>query len=122
MLRFLTDLFKPEAAKPAPSTSETSMNFDLAEVPPFLTGLANNPRFGLPEALVTQIADNLSDLPVDQSSRWQIEGSFDGKPALIEIQAFMDDFDAPDLAFFGSAEVVAEIDRELIAFDQAREG
>lgn len=121
MLSFLTDLFKPEAAKPAPITSETSMNFDLEEVAPFLVRLANNPLFGLPEALAAQVAADLSALPVDQTRRWQVEGQFGGKPALLEIEAFMDDINSPDMTFFSSAAMVEEIDRELIAFDAARE-
>ncbi|MCP9482733.1 hypothetical protein NNA36_12250 [Shimia sp. CNT1-13L.2] len=122
MLTFLTDLFKPQAPKAPPITSETSMNFDAPEVAPFLTRLANNPRFGLPADLAEQIASDLSGMELGQTRRWKVEGDFDGAPVMIEIEAFMDDIDAPDLTFFGPDATVAEIDRELIAFDEATAG
>lgn len=118
MLKFLTDLFKPEAPKAPPITSETSMNFDMTEVGPFLTRLSNNPRFGLPVGFAGQIADEMAGLSVDDTKRWKVEGGFDGNMIQIEIEAFMDDNDAPDLTFFGPEPVIAEIDRELISFDE----
>lgn len=116
MLNFLTDLFKPQTAKAPPLTSETSMNFDARDVRPFLTSLMNNPRFGLPAELPEFIADALADLPVDQTQRWKIDGDFDGAPVAIEIKAFMDDIEAPDISFFSCQSVIDEIDRELTAF------
>lgn len=118
MLKFLTDLFKPEAPKAPAITSETSMNFDMTEVGPFLTRLSNNPRFGLPVGFAGQIADEMAGLSVDDTKRWKVEGGFDGNMIQIEIEAFMDDIDAPDLTFFGPEPVIAEIDRELISFDE----
>ena len=113
VLHFLTDLFKPKPAKAAPITSETSMNFDLAEIAPFLTRMEESPRFTLPQEFAATLADAMSALEVDQTRRWRIDGDFDGEPILLEIEAFMDDRDAPDLGFFSSAPVIAEIDRML---------
>ncbi|MBE1283816.1 MAG: hypothetical protein GJ676_10945 [Rhodobacteraceae bacterium] len=116
MLKFLTDLFKPEVAKAPPITSETSMNFDAGDVRPFLIGLLNNPRFGLPADLPTVVAQALPGLPTGGKHRWRIDGDFDKTKVQIEIEVLMDDVDAPDLYFFSTQSVIQEIDRELIAF------
>ncbi|MGR3392305.1 hypothetical protein, partial [Sagittula sp.] len=66
MLKFVTELFKPNAPKaPQPITSETSMNFDSREVAPFLTQLANNHRFAFPEDVAKAIGNVLGDIPVE---------------------------------------------------------
>ena len=121
MLNFITDLFKPKASKPAPITSETSMNFDAGDVRPFLIGLMNNPRFGLPAELPDFVAKALVEMAVDQTQRFKIDGDFDGAPVEIEIEIFMDDIDAPDIAFFSSQPVVTELERELNAFAELME-
>lgn len=121
MLSFLTDLFKPQAAKAPPITSETSMNFDAQDVQPFLLGLTNNPRFGLPPELPSLVSEALPDIAVESRRRWQIDADFDGSRVTIEIEAFMDDIDAPDLYFFSSQPVITEIERELNAFAELME-
>lgn len=121
MLSFLTDLFKPQAAKAPPITSETSMNFDAQDVQPFLIGLTNNPRFGLPPELPSLVFEALPGIAVDSRRRWKIDADFDGSRVTIEIEAFMDDVDAPDLYFFSSQPVIEEIERELNAFAELME-
>lgn len=117
MLQFFTDLFKPKPATAPPITAETSMNFDSIEVGPFLTRLSDHARFDLPRDFASAIVDALPELVVDQTRRWRIDGDFDGSPMLLEIEVFMDDIDAPDLSFFSSAEVIAEIDQALKQLD-----
>ncbi|OIQ35404.1 MAG: hypothetical protein BM559_02580 [Roseobacter sp. MedPE-SWchi] len=117
MLHFLISLFKPKPAEAPPISSETSMNFDGAEVAPFLNRLAENPRFTLPRGFAAAITQALPDLAIDETRRWRIDGDFDGGAMRLEIQIFMDDIDAPDISFFSSAEVVAEIDKALRQLD-----
>ncbi|MBE1292878.1 MAG: hypothetical protein GJ677_10350 [Rhodobacteraceae bacterium] len=120
MLKFVTELFKPNAPRaPLPITSETSMNFDSREVAPFLTQLANNHRFAFPEDIAKAIGDTVGDIPVEDTKRWKITADFDGQPILLEIEAFMDDADAVDLTFHSAQIVVTEIERELEAFADA---
>jgi hypothetical protein len=117
VLKFVTELFKPNAPKaPLPITSETSMNFDSREVAPFLTQLANNSRFAFPEDIAKAIGNALADIPVEDTKRWKITADFDGQPILLEIEAFMDDVDAVDLTFHSAQIVVTEIESELEAF------
>ncbi|MGR3712768.1 MAG: hypothetical protein ACU0A6_06585 [Shimia sp.] len=121
MFKFVADLFKPTEPKAPPITSETGMNFKAIEVAPFLTRLMNNARFGLPQNTAGMIADALPKIAVDETRRWTIEGAFDSATAALEIEVFMDDVDAPDLTFHSTEAVIAEIDRELLAFDAAQE-
>ncbi|WP_164661861.1 hypothetical protein [Tropicibacter sp. Alg240-R139] len=121
MLNFLTGLFKPQVAKAPPITSETSMNFDTDSVGPFLIGLLNNPRFGLPSDLPVAISQALPGILVDGKQRWQIDGDFDGAKVQIDIEVFMDDIDAPDMYFFSTQPVIDEIERELTAFGDLME-
>jgi hypothetical protein len=117
VLKFIASLFKPEAPKAPPVTSECSSNFDADDVAPFLIRLANNPRFGLPEDFTASIADALPQMALDETRRWQIDGAFDGTRVQLDIEVFMDDIGAPDLTFFSTQAVIVEIDRELDAFD-----
>ncbi|WP_417700649.1 hypothetical protein [Pseudophaeobacter sp.] len=121
MLQFLTELFKPKPAPTPPITAETSMNFEARDIGPFLARLAGSPRFELPRDFAATITDALPDLDLGQTRRWRIDGDFDQRAAVLEIQVFMDDFDAPDLSFFSSAPVIAAINAELDLFDDTAE-
>ncbi|GAA6181186.1 hypothetical protein NBRC116594_26240 [Shimia sp. NS0008-38b] len=117
MLKFITDLFKPSAPKaPQPISAETSMNFGAEEVIPFLTRVANNPRFEFATDFAKELGINVLTTPVEDTRRWRVGGSFDGHPIRLEVEAFMDDVDAPDLYFHSSQAAVLEIEQELDAF------
>ncbi|MFW8633695.1 hypothetical protein [Cribrihabitans pelagius] len=121
MLRFLLDLFKPEAVKPASASSDTSMLFATEEIGPFLTRLANNPRFGLPEGLAEAVAAVLPGLGSQESRRWRIDGAFGGAPAHFEIEVMMEGGGEADVTFFAPQPAVEEINKELAVFDAATE-
>lgn len=121
MLTFLTNLFKPQAPKIEPVTSETAMSFANIEVGPFLTRLANNPRFGLPANFAASVADALPDMAQDDSRRWTVDGGFDDTAIVLEIEVFMNGDETPDLTFFSSGAAIAEIERELTLFADAME-
>lgn len=97
------------------------MSLEFGDIHPFLIGLRNNPRFGLPDAFTSSIVEALPDLQQDARRRWKVDGSFDGKAMHLEIEVYMDDPDAPDLIFFSSAGVIEEIDRELSDFADAKD-
>ena len=121
MLKFVTDLFKPSAPKPpAPISSQTSMNFGTEEVTPFLIQLANNPRFVFPEGVAQLVQQDLQEMAVEETRRWKLTCDLDRQPIHLEIEAFMDDVNAPDLSFFSTLEAVQEIEQELEAFAAAK--
>ncbi len=120
MFQLMKDLFKPAAPKPLPPmTSQTSMNFASDEVAPFLTQLANNPRLDFPADLAKEVRGNLACMAVEDTRRWRVTGAIDDQPIQMEIEAFMDDVDAPDLYFFSTQAAISEIERELEAFAEA---
>lgn len=97
------------------------MSFETGDIAPFLVGLTNNARFGWPAAFAESIVAALPDLPDAARRRWSVDGSFDGKAMHLEIEVFMEDPEAPELSFFGSAGVIEEIDRELSDFAEAKD-
>jgi hypothetical protein len=120
MFQLMKDLFTPAAPKPLPPmTSQTSMNFASDEVAPFLTQLANNPRLDFPADLAKEVRRNLACMAVEDTRRWRVTGAIDDQPIQMEIEAFMDDVDAPDLYFFSTQAAISEIERELEAFAEA---
>lgn len=122
MLTFLTDMFKTKTPIAPPITSEASMNFDAEMVEPFLVGLMNNPRFGLPADFASFIGTALGNMALDETRKWKIDGDFDRSPVQIDVKAFMDDIDAVDLYFYSTQAAIEEIDRELTAFSDQMEG
>ncbi len=114
MIRFLSTLFNKssQAAQPvAGNAAETSMNFDSENVRPFLEGLA--PGTVDQSALVT-IDAALKNMAVDETRDFVLNAQ-----SGLQLQIFMDDFEAPDLYFFGSVEIIQYIDQALMAFSTA---
>ncbi|MEN8917977.1 MAG: hypothetical protein ABF254_05195 [Octadecabacter sp.] len=114
MIRLLTNLFnasKQPTQRVAGHDGETSMNFDSENVRPFLEGLADGTVD--PSALVTVDAA-LQNMGVDET-RDVVLNAQTG----LQLQIYMDDIAAPDLYFFGSAEVIQYIDQALMAFTTA---
>ena len=97
------------------------MNCELRDIGPFLSRLEGSSRFALPRAFVATITDTLPDLAPDQTRRWRIDGGFDQRAVVIEIEAAMDGCDAADLTFFSAAPVIAEISKELDLMDATPE-
>jgi hypothetical protein len=56
---------------------------------------------------------------VGQTGNWEFTVTFNGKSARLVIAAYKDDSDAPDMYFFSSPDVAAQINKELAAFSQA---
>jgi hypothetical protein len=114
MIRFLANLFsapKQPSQLVAGHSAETSMNFDSENVRPFLEGLA--PGTIDPSALVT-IDAALKNMAVDETRDFVLNAQTG-----LQLQIFMDDFEAPDLYFFGSVEIIQYIDQALMAFATA---
>lgn len=121
MLKFVTDLFKPSAPKPvAPMTSDTSMTFTVTEVSPFLTQLDNNPRFIFPTGFAHKIVSGIKTLTTDDRRRWTLTCDLDRQPIVLEIDTLMEDAETVELTFFSTQAAVAEIDKDLAAFDAAK--
>lgn len=120
MFKMLKALFRPAEPNPAPPmTSETMMGFQNDEVAPFLTRLANNPRFDMPAELDTSLTAGIAGLDVGESRRWSIDGRFDGQFETFAIEAAIETPDQLELTFYGAQAAIMEIEQELTLFDEA---
>ena len=94
---------------------EASMNFDFSGLEPFLLQVADG-LDGLSRADVTALIAGVRELDVEAEREWVFDVRHEGAPAKLRVRVFMDDLDAPDLYFFTSAELAAELQERLIAF------
>ena len=112
------------AQAPAPpdvsGLSEASMNFDQQGVAPFLAGLAKSLPSGFDAQQAEQLAKAIDSLPVEERAGWEYSVASHGETERLVIVAFKDDIDAPDLYFYTSPALAADIDRRLQAFAKAR--
>ena len=115
MVRWLTGIIAAVAASTQPALPhEASMNFDTAQVRPFLARLKAKL---LPDLDVDKLARFISATQVEQERATRITVHIDGRAEAIEVRVFMDDIDAPDLAFrTASPELAEAIDRQMEAF------
>jgi hypothetical protein len=98
--------------------SEASMNLDQEHVGPLLTQISRLFPAGFTQDAAAKVSDNVDGLWVGQSGNWEFSVTFNGQPARLVIAAHKDDSDAPDLYFFSSPDVAAQINKELAAFSE----
>jgi len=87
------------------------MNFDSENVRPFLEGL--KPGTVDPTAIAT-VDQALNAMAVEETRDVMLNPQTG-----LQLQIFMDDFQAPNLYFFGTPEVIQYIDQSLVAFARA---
>ncbi|WP_139187813.1 hypothetical protein [Pseudoxanthomonas sp. CF385] len=100
--------------------TEASMNFDQEGVGAFLDSLSQSFSSGFSSDQADKLAAAIEALPVEQTGNWEYGVTVNGKPERLVVVAFKDDIDAPDLAFYSSAELAARIQRQLESFAQAQ--
>lgn len=107
-------VYVPEKrASPLPiaeGAAEASMNFDLEQVPVFLTQLAPLLE-GFGHAEIEQIESLLIDMEIDEEERIDFTVRYQGEEMLLQIEIFMDDIGAPDVAFFTQPALAEAIDQ-----------
>ncbi|OOW66917.1 hypothetical protein Xmlh_18480 [Xanthomonas axonopodis pv. melhusii] len=112
------------AQTPAPpdvsGLTEASMNFDQEGVAPFLAGLATSLASGFDAQQAAQLTEAIDSLPVEQKTGREYYVTFHGKAERLVVVAFKDDVDAPDLYFYTSPALAAEIDSQLAEFAVAQ--
>jgi hypothetical protein len=95
--------------------SEASMNFDSAQVGPFLGRMVERiSGFGAREA--AQVVHLLDELEVGEERDLQFEVEHRGQLVPLWIGVFMDDVDAPDLYFFTVPQLAAKIEELMNDF------
>ncbi|MBT8412149.1 MAG: hypothetical protein KJP02_10190 [Octadecabacter sp.] len=104
----------PEDERPQVGDAETSANFDMEDVQPFLEHLH---AFSIPLGRLDVIAEIMADLPVGRTHAFEAIGVLDNQMALVTIEAFIDDVDAPDIRFIGPKPIIDFIDKLLVDRD-----
>ena len=101
-----------------PKMYETSMNFDLENVGPFLDQLENRLHLGLPVADLVMFTRSTA---VESENTRTLSVKYRGEVTRLDYRVFMDDIDAPDLYFGTSSKELSEaIDAELRQFADER--
>ena len=108
------------ATQPIDTTglTESSMNLDQEHVGPLLAKISKIFPAGFTQDAGAKLTDQVDGLWVGQSANWEFSVTFNGRPSRLVIAAYKDDSDAPDLYFFSSPEVAAQINKELSAFSE----
>jgi hypothetical protein len=99
--------------------SEASTNLEVEGVAPLLQRVARLVE-GLSRSEVQSLAREIAALPIEAEREWNFKVRYRGGDVALRVVAFMDDVDAPDLAFFTTAELAAAIQREMRAYSQER--
>ena len=109
------------ATQPVDTTglAEASMNLDQEHVEPLLAQVSKLFSAGFTPDAAARITDQVDGLWVGQTGNWEFSVTFNGEPARLVIAAYKDDSDAPDLYFFSSPDIAAQITKELAAFSDA---
>jgi len=92
------------------------MNFDSENVGIFLHWVNANSDIVLPEEFIDAVLYDLPDIAVNTNKAFSTNITLASQPDALRLNIFMDDVDAPDLYFFGAADVVAEMDKSLKRF------
>jgi hypothetical protein len=98
--------------------AEASANFDGEQVAPFLNllSLKLDRGFGKPE--IDLVDSRLLEMELDEVVTFNFRVCYAGKETPLLIEVFVDDVDAPDVAFFTSPELAATIEK---LFDEVLE-
>ena len=95
---------------------ESSMNFDMENVEPFLQMVSSLISSGFGGQEVAKVVAMAKQMGVDDERELEFRIQYDGKPAVLRVRVFMDDVDAPDLYFFSPESLAERIDAEMEKF------
>jgi hypothetical protein len=98
---------------------EASMNFDLKDVEPLLQQLTEKLQLFTNDD-IQRLVKEIAAVPVEKEQRWQFNVKYAGSTAPLEVRAFMDDVEAPDLYFSTAPALADAIQTELNKFAEQR--
>jgi hypothetical protein len=98
-------------------SEDTSTNFDLEQLQPFLERIAAHIDSGFGSAEIATVMKKVQRLKPDQTCQFVFPVTFKGTAAPFRIRVFMDDIDAPDAYFYGPTELARQIDHEIRQLD-----
>jgi len=96
--------------------AEASMNFDSDQVRPFLERVKPMIESGFGDGEIAQVLQMMEGLKVDEEKEMELSIRYRGKQTVMRIDIFMDDINAPDMAFHTDPELAKEIDTAMKDF------
>jgi|SRR5215469_16127607 len=95
---------------------ESSTNFDLENVRPFLQRISPLIESGFGDVQIEQVCQLAQRMEIDATEELRFPIRFAGKDTFICISIFMDDIESPDIYFFSPPALAAQIDAEMQKF------
>lgn len=95
---------------------ESSMNFDMQNLQPFLLRVSHIVQAGFTESEIEIIMSSAKNMKVDQQNDFSFDITHNDKRAKLKISIFLDDIDAPDVYFYSCPELARKINNEMIKF------
>jgi hypothetical protein len=92
---------------------ESSMNFDLEDVEPFLISVAHHLDAGFTPDIARSLAAEIAGMKIDAETVHEYTVSFQDQQVPLRIRIVMDDTEAPDLYLFAPSALAKQIDKEL---------
>ena len=99
---------------------ETSGNFEVEQLPIFLSRLKTLVDSGFDESEILQVQTIAETMPIDSSKQLEFPIDFKGVNASLKIRLFMDESESPEVSFVTQPDLAEAIDREISAFFQQR--
>ena len=95
---------------------ESSANFDMENVRPFLQRISPFIESGFGEVQIQQVCQLAESLAHNAEQELEFPIRYAGRGSLLRIGIFMDDISAPDVYSFSPPALAAKIDAELEMF------
>lgn len=95
---------------------ESSANFDIENVRPFLQRISQLIESGFNEPQIEQVFQLAEHMKIDEEKGFDFPIKYSGKSANLRVQIFMDDLNSPDIYFFSLPPLAAQIDSEMQRF------
>ena len=95
---------------------ESSANFDLENIGPFLGRLSAFIESGFGANEIQKVCRAVDEMEHDEQREMEFPIRHGGTDSLLRVGIFMDDVDAPDLYFFSPPALALQIDEEIDRF------
>ncbi len=96
---------------------ETSTNFDLDIIEPFLECISGHISLGFGKEDIKQTIEMITSLEVKGGGELEFKPVFQGQEMRLVISVYMDDYDSPDVFFFSSPALIELIEGVMDAKD-----
>jgi hypothetical protein len=109
----------PGCSQKETALKEASANFDMEDVAPFLKRLVALVDSGFTSADAEVLADRISKQALDSEREYKYPAGTKSGRTPMRIVVFMDDVDAPDIAFFTEPALADQINAAMAKYFEA---